>query len=212
MGKNPPPRLRMVKISEKPIILPLPVVIDIHGQPPKIAFRTEPMNTDKEDAMKRLAIILAAGLLAASQALAAGSPSYTPAVSKDVKYYNQGVELMLAKQFSEAEIRFRKALDHNNDFAEAHNNLAYTLRKQGPDHYAEALRHYNRAIALNPQLAEPYMYRGVLFVQMGDRSNALKDHETLEAMNPRLADELAYVVENGREKSPERFFGVSREK
>ncbi len=146
----------------------------------------------------------------ASVAFAAGSPSVAPSVSKDVKYYNQGVKLMMDKKFSPAEMQFRKALDRNERFAEAHNNLAYTLRKQGAENYAEALKHYNRAIELNPNLAEPYMYRGVLHVQMGNADLALDDHKKLVAMGSRLADELQFVVENGREKEPEQFFGVSR--
>ena len=86
--------------------------------------------------------------------MAAGSASSTPAVSKDVKIYNKGVKLMLDKKFGKAEKQFRKALEINERFAEAHNNLAYTLRKQGADHYDEALMQYNRAIELNPKL--PY--------------------------------------------------------
>ena len=143
-------------------------------------------------------------------AMAAGSASSTPAVSKDVKIYNKGVKLMLDKKFVKAEKQFRKALEINERFAEAHNNLAYTLRKQGADHFDEALVHYNRAIELNPNLPEPYMYRGVLYVQMENKSLALNDHEKLLAMGSPLADELEYVVANGREKEPEQFFGVSR--
>ncbi|MGD9044396.1 MAG: tetratricopeptide repeat protein [Desulfobacterales bacterium] len=142
--------------------------------------------------------------------MAAGSTSSTPAVSKDIKIYNKGVKLMLDKKFSKAEKQFREALEINERFAEAHNNLAYTLRKQGADYYDQALNHYNRAIELNPDLPEPYMYRGVLYVQMGNKSLALKDHEKLLAMRSPLAEELEYVVVNGREKEPEQFFGVSR--
>jgi tetratricopeptide (TPR) repeat protein len=142
--------------------------------------------------------------------MAAGSSSVSPAVSKDTIYYNKGVKLMLEKDFSAAEKQFRKALDANEEFAEAHNNLAYTLRKQGADRYDEALVHYNRAIELNPRLDEPYMYRGVLFVQMGDKTSALADHQKLVEMNSSLAPELEYVVVNGKEKEPEQFFGVSR--
>ena len=143
-------------------------------------------------------------------AMAAGSASSTPAVSKDVKIYNKGVKLMLDKKFAKAEKQFREALDINERFAEAHNNLAYTLRKQGADNFDEALMHYNRAIELNPNLAEPYMSRGVLYIQMGNKSLALQDHEKLLAMGSPLAEELEYVVVNGREKEPEQFFGVSR--
>jgi len=141
--------------------------------------------------------------------MAAGSASSTPAVSKDIKIYNEGVKLMLDKKFVKAEKRFREALEINERFAEAHNNLAYTLRKQGAGHFDEALMHYNRAIELNPNLPEPYMYRGVLYVQMGNKSLALKDHEKLLAMDSPLAEELEYVVINGNEKEPEQFFGVS---
>ena len=141
--------------------------------------------------------------------MAAGSASSTPAVSKDIKIYNKGVKLMLDKKFVKAEKRFREALEINERFAEAHNNLAYTLRKQGAGHFDEALMHYNRAIELNPNLSEPYMYRGVLYVQMGNKSLALKDHEKLLAMDSPLAEELEYVVINGNEKEPEQFFGVS---
>lgn len=161
--------------------------------------------------MKTIITAILITLIWVSLAIGAGSPSVTPTVSKDVKDYNAGVQLMMEKQFSRAEDQFRKALARNERFAEAHNNLAYTLRKQGPDHYAEALRHYNRAIELKPDLAEPYMYRGVLHTQMGNRKLALDDHGTLVAMNSPLAAELQYVVENGREKEPEQFFGVSRE-
>ena len=161
--------------------------------------------------MKNIILTLTIFLFATG-AMAAGSSSVSPAVSKDLKYYNKGVALMLDRDFGDAEKQFRKALDVNEDFAEAHNNLAYTLRKQGEDHFDEALKHYNRAIELNPRLAEPYMYRGVLYVQMGDKSAALADHQKLVDMKSELAPELEYVVVNGREKEPEQFFGVSREK
>ena len=160
--------------------------------------------------MKTIALTLAGVFFLVSTAMAAGSSSVTPAVSADVKFYNTGVGLMLDKKFAKAEKQFRKALDHNERFAEAHNNLAYTLRKQGEAHYAEALKHYNRAIELEPTLAEPYMYRGVLQIQMGNKERALEDHQKLVAMNSVLASELEYVVKNGKEKEPEKFFGVSR--
>ena len=142
-------------------------------------------------------------------AFGAGSKSYTPSVAPEIKEYNKGVNLMMKKKFSEAEDRFRKALKKNEQFAEAHNNLAYVLRKQGPEHFDEALKHYNRAIEINPGLPEPYMYRGVLYTQMKQTAQAEQDYRTLEKMNADLASELRYVIDNGSEKEPEQFFGVS---
>ena len=159
--------------------------------------------------MKTFMIALALTLMSVSLATAAGSPSIKSTTSEDTKIYNNGVELMMDKKFSKAERQFRKALALNENFAEAHNNLAYTLRKQGPDYYDEALKHYNRSIELNPGLDEPYMYRGVLYIQMGDKRMAVEDHKTLVNRNSPLASELQFVVENGREKEPEAFFGVS---
>ena len=162
--------------------------------------------------MKTLIILIATFFAVVTNVNAAGSYTKTPSVSKDIKLYNKGVALMHDKNFAKAEKHFRQALERNERFAEAHNNLAYTLRKQGADKYEEALIHYNRAIELKPKLPEPYMYRGVLYVQMGNRALALKDHEKLVSMRSPLAGELEYVVTNGREKEPEQFFGVSRKR
>jgi len=158
-----------------------------------------------------LTISLIVTFIMGSVALGAGSQSIQPEVGKDIKYYNRGVDLLMAKEFSSAEKQFRKALKERRNFAEAHNNLAYVLRKQGPDRYDEAMDHYNRAVDLRPELAQPYMYRGVLYVQMGNTELALRDHKVLEKLNPNLAGELEYVIENGREKEPEHFFGVTPE-
>jgi tetratricopeptide (TPR) repeat protein len=161
--------------------------------------------------MKTLFTALLFTLVSVSLVSAAGSPTVKTSKSEEIRVYNEGVEYMMEKKFSKAEKQFRKALAINDSFAEAHNNLAYTLRKQGKENYAEALKHYNRSIDLNPELDEPYMYRGVLHMQMGHKDLAFVDHKTLASRNSPLASELAYVVENGREKEPEQFFGVSRQ-
>ncbi|WP_241901924.1 tetratricopeptide repeat protein, partial [Vibrio breoganii] len=80
----------------------------------------------------------------------------------------------------------------------------------GSKNYKAALTHYNKAIYLDSKLPEPYMYRGVLYVQMGDKQRALEDHEALVKMGSPLAEELEYVVKNGREKTPEQFLGFPK--
>ena len=122
--------------------------------------------------------------------------------------YNEGVDLMMASKHARAQVKFEAAIKFDANFAEAHNNLAYVLRKQGEAQYKTALQHYNQAIKLKPQMAEAYMYRGVLYIQMDQASNAKKDLETLGKLNPKLAQELEYVIINGKEKTPAKFFGV----
>ena len=122
--------------------------------------------------------------------------------------YNEGVDLMMASKHASAQEKFETAIKLDAGFAEAHTNLAYVLRKQGEVKYKTALQHYDQAIKLKPQMAEAYMYRGVLFMQMDQASNAKKDLETLGKLSPKLAKELEYVIINGREKTPAQFFGV----
>ncbi|MEM6458267.1 MAG: tetratricopeptide repeat protein [Planctomycetota bacterium] len=133
-------------------------------------------------------------------------------VDEHVKLYNTAYDEIQKLEFASAQVLLERALRLEPDFAEAHNNLAYTLRKLGEDHYDKALEHYNTAIELDEKLAEAYMYRGVLYVKIGSKDSAEADLETLDAMGSDLAAELAYVIENGVEKTPEGFFGVAGKK
>jgi tetratricopeptide (TPR) repeat protein len=69
----------------------------------------------------------------------------------------------------------------------------------GPQNYAKALQHYNRAIQLKPEMPETYEYRGVLFAKMGRKADAEKDLATLKKLNPKLAGELEQFLKTGRE-------------
>jgi len=150
-------------------------------------------------------LILAAGV---SAAFGMGSQTVPEPATKSVKstvdptaIYNQGVALMHEKKYAEALVDFQKAVQSKPDFAEAHNNLAYCLRHQGPSKYAEALGHYDKAIHLKPNLAEAYEYRGVLFVKMNRKNDAEKDLAKLKELDPKLASKLEYAIKtNGQEK------------
>jgi Flp pilus assembly protein TadD len=145
-------------------------------------------------------------IIATGTTLAAGSATGGAALKSEqgaqpVQVYNQGVQLMRAKKFAEAQVRFEQALAENPNFAEAHNNLGYSLRKQGSQNYSKALEHYNKAIQLKPNLAEAYEYRGVLFLKMGRKVEAEKDLATLKALKPKLANELEQVIQTGNEEN-----------
>ena len=121
-----------------------------------------------------------------------GSPTF--------KVYNQGVDLMHAKKFAAAQTKFEQAIRDNPNFAEAHNNLGFTLRQQSPQNYSKALEHYGIAIQLKPNMAETYEYRGVLFAKMGRRADAEKDLVTLKKLNPKLAADLQEFLKTGKEE------------
>lgn len=128
----------------------------------------------------------------------------------EIVAYNEGVDLLMIKDFAAAATKFNEALSKDDQFAEAHNNLAFALRKQGSENYAMALEHYNRAVELKPKMAEAYMYRGVLQVALGDPDAAKADLAELERLKSTLAPELAAVIQSGSEKEPEQFFGVTK--
>ena len=109
-------------------------------------------------------------------------------------------EIEDAKKFAQAQMKFEQAIRDNPNFAEAHNNLGFTLRQQGPQNYSKALEHYSKAIQLKPSMAETYEYRGVLFAKMGRKSEAEKDLATLKKLNTKLADELEEFLKTGKEE------------
>jgi tetratricopeptide (TPR) repeat protein len=158
--------------------------------------------------MKQVLRLIAGILLAAWVPAAFGmgskpvpEPVAKPATTVDAAaIYNEGVALMHEKRYQEAVADFQKAVQAKPDFAEAHNNLAYCLRQQGPANFREALAHYDKAIQLKPDLAEAYEYRGVLFVKMNRKSDADKDLAKLQQLNPKLASKLEYAIKhNGQE-------------
>jgi tetratricopeptide (TPR) repeat protein len=171
--------------------------------------------------MKRVLSICAIAAIAAFPAFGAGSApvesSEKPAVMQEkpaakqekpaakqespaVSAYNQGVELMKNKRFAQAQSKFEQAVKLDPNFAEAYNNLAFTLRKQGSANYQKSLDYYNKAIQLKPKLAEAYMYRGVLYTQMGRKADAQADLVLLKKLDGRLAKELEEFMQTGKEE------------
>ena len=144
---------------------------------------------------------------------ASSSPQPEPDKPKaGVADYNEGCALLLKKEWPAAQSKFEAALAADEKNAEAHNNLAYVLRKQGEQNFAESLRQYNRALELKPKMAEAYMYRGALHLFMGHKDLAQADLASLKKLHSKLAKELEEVLETGKEEEPERFYGVSKKK
>lgn len=113
--------------------------------------------------------------------------------------YNEGVALMKARRYADAQAKFEAALKIDPNLAEAHNNLAFCLRKQSSANFGRALEHYNEAIRLNPRLARAYEYRGVLYSEMNRKADAEKDLATLKKLSPKLASDLEAAIKTGKE-------------
>ncbi|MEM1205138.1 MAG: tetratricopeptide repeat protein [Acidobacteriota bacterium] len=154
-----------------------------------------------------LSFVLILALLSTSVVFGAGSAKKETPKANHETHYNAGVAKMEKGDWDGAAAKFAAALEAKEDFAEAHNNYAYVLRKQGADNFAKALEHYNRALELDPKLAQAYHYRGVLHVLAGDEASAKADHASLLKLDRELADELMAVLASGEE--PEGHGGAS---
>jgi Tfp pilus assembly protein PilF len=126
-------------------------------------------------------------------------PKGTPR-ERAISMYNEGVGLMREKYYAAAQEKFEQALVLDETLAEAHNNLAFSLRQQGTHNFARSLQHYNRALELKPDLARAYMYRGVLFTQMGDLASARADYKQLLRLAPELATKLERIIAGADER------------
>ena len=142
--------------------------------------------------MRSLAVVATAlfcAVAAADEAAPLPAPKGTPR-EKAIAAYNDGVKLMLDKRFGEAQKRFEEAILVDETLAEAHNNLAFSLRMQGSHNYERAQAEYRRALEINPRLAQAYMYRGVLNAQSGNMEAARADLATLRGLDAALAAKL----------------------
>jgi tetratricopeptide (TPR) repeat protein len=152
-----------------------------------------------------ISIFLVAAVLLFSPGAGADESDPLPAPrgiphERAVKAYNEGVKLMRDKHYAAAQEQFEQALALNEALAEAHNNLAFSLRMQGTHNFDRALKHYNRALELKPDLARAYMYRGVLFTQLGDLTRARADHAQLLTLNQELAAKLERIIAGAGER------------
>jgi tetratricopeptide (TPR) repeat protein len=147
----------------------------------------------------RMGVLLGAAMFLLTSALPADESDPLPAPKstpreRAISTYNEGVTLLRDKHYSAAQEKFEQALALDEALAEAHNNLAFSLRMQGMHNFGRALTHYNRAIELKPNLAQAYMYRGVLFTQMGDLTRARADHAQLLQLDQELAARLERLM------------------
>src|SRR4029450_10872027 len=84
------------------------------------------------------------------------APRGTPR-QRAISVYNERVVLLRATRYVAAQEKFEQPLALEETLAEAHNNLAFTLRQQGMPNFARSLQHYNRALELKPDLSRAYM-------------------------------------------------------
>ena len=91
-----------------------------------------------------IGVLLGAAVLLLSPAAGADESDPLPAPKgtpreRAVSAYNEGVKLMRDKHYAAAQEKFEQALALDEALAEAHNNLAFSLRMQGTHNFERAL-------------------------------------------------------------------------
>ena len=80
-----------------------------------------------------------------------------------------------------AQYHFELAVQHHENDAQANFLLARVMHKQGRKD--QAMSGYNKAISLDPDLGEAYLYRGVLRTFLKQNSKACADYKQAQALN-----------------------------
>jgi len=115
------------------------------------------------------------------------------------KAYQAGVAAMEAKEWEAAIAEFDKALV-DTTYAEAHLGRADALREI--EDYQNAIKGYQAAVQINPNLAQAYNGRGICYRELGDANLlglALNDFQNaveLDRKDPEIAANLGDILVN----------------
>ena len=99
---------------------------------------------------------------------------------------NLGAALMKSDRLQEAGAMFRKALELDPNYEQAHLNLGAILAPQG--RITEAMRHFRRALELDPENPHTHYYMGLTHMAEWKLEEAVKSLQTSVRLKPDHAD------------------------
>ena len=99
-------------------------------------------------------------------------------------YNNRGIRHLRAGRVEEAIADYRKALEINQGYAEAHFNLGNALVRT--NRVEEGIAHYHRAVEIFPGFAAAHFNRGSVLQRLGRLEEAATHYERALEINPNL--------------------------
>ena len=127
------------------------------------------------------------GLLMTVIAVAGMSIAITATyVITDGLHNNMGEAYRAALRCQEAACSYRRAVEINPDFAQAHNSLGIVLQEQGEVDGAAAS--YRRAVEIKPAYAEAHSNLGNALIEQGRLEEAISSYQRALEIKPEFAD------------------------
>ena len=118
-----------------------------------------------------------------SNLYAAGTDSGDSAKTNYGKDYKSAIKLIRSKDYDKA-IRMLKTLTtaSSTDFtrADVYNELGFAYRKS--DDFDNAAKYYKKALELDPEHLGAIEYQGEMYVDLGQKDNALSNLELLKTL------------------------------
>lgn len=103
-----------------------------------------------------------------------------------IAYFYQGITLYKQGNLKDAQAAFRKAIELDPNYAEAHANLGLTLNQQGK--LQEAIEQTRQALRIHPDLAEAQYNLGVALQAQGQLKQAIEAYKEAIRINPNHAE------------------------
>ena len=100
-----------------------------------------------------------------------------------------------ARQFEEAEKAYSRALEIDPKDVNARTDLGTTFVERANPDYDRAIKEFETALSLDPKHEPSLYYLGITYFRKGDKENAEKALQRLEAANP-SSDLIARLKQN----------------
>ena len=81
-----------------------------------------------------------------------------------------------------------KALEIDNTYRPAYGEMAHAYRNTKK--YAEAVEQFKKYFTVTPPIDLPYFYSGLCYMELNQKENAMKMHDELIKINPKMAENL----------------------
>jgi tetratricopeptide (TPR) repeat protein len=98
------------------------------------------------------------------------------------------------KAYERARAYFKDAVDADPTFHPALASLGYTERQLG--NYDKALEYYDKALAIQPTYVEAIEYRAEAYLGLDRTEDAMREWESLQSKDAKLAAELAQAFKS----------------